>query len=195
MPNWCCCTLNISGDKRERNKFKEFAKGKTRRGDLKVLCEDKFIPYPKLWADMDRDYPGNGKVKYGTKEYDIKLAKYKKKYGKDKDGFNSGGYEWCKENYGTKWGFCDPQIALDSKYDLEYSFESAWSPPEPLIKKMSEMFPKLEFSLTYDEPGNCYGGETTFAKGKIKSETFLESKEYLENIKKNNPDLYKETYR
>lgn len=28
---------------------------------------------------------------------------YKAKWGTDKNGYNSGGYEWCQDAWGTKW--------------------------------------------------------------------------------------------
>ena len=69
--------------------------------------------------------------------------------GKEKivDGFNSGGYEWCCDNWGTKWGFVEPRILGEDNGYLRYYFESAWAEPTPLILKMSSLFPTLNFTL------------------------------------------------
>jgi len=91
-----------------------------------------------------------------------------------KDGFNSGGYEWCIKNWGTKWGICNAElgnadyISADSiSYELEYTFDTAWSPPTPIVKKMSEMFPSLTFTLKYFEGGGGFNGLYVCEKGEV----------------------------
>jgi len=34
-----------------------------------------------------------------------------------------------------------------------YEFNTAWSPPVPLVYKIRARFPKLKISAFYDEPG------------------------------------------
>lgn len=133
MPNWVDCELNISGDKKRLQEFRDFA-----NSERKVLDEEKFIPYPERFREMDRE---------------AKEAK------RNKDGFNSGGYEWCIKNWGTKWGICNPVLqSVMGERDLIYDFESAWSPPCPVILEMSKKFPELEFQLRYFEGGSGFNG-------------------------------------
>jgi len=91
-----------------------------------------------------------------------------------KDGFNSGGYEWCNENWGTKWGICNAELINDNDYDetkeLGYSFETAWSPPFPVVLEMSKLFPNLEFDLRYFEGGNGFNGLFVCKKGKVETD-------------------------
>lgn len=59
-----------------------------------------------------------------------------------KDGFNSGGCEWCVTHWGTKWPASDTCIdegATDQKAVLHFS--TTWSPPRPVIVAASAKFP------------------------------------------------------
>lgn len=163
MPNWCECDLEIRGNAKRLKEFIKFAKT---RGS--VLNTNKFIPYPKKFADLDR-----------------KAQKLGKKGKYIKDGFNSGGYEWCIQNWGTKWGICHAELreasvdacafsgAVHEKLQkgntsrLEYGFDCAWSPPIPVILKMSEMFPELDFELRYFECGAAFQGLYRCRAGKV----------------------------
>ena len=62
-------------------------------------------------------------------------------------------YDWCCNNWGTKWNACDAEIGDDY---LE--FETAWSAPFPVISKLSHRFPELTFRHEYadeDLGSNC----------------------------------------
>ena len=75
----------------------------------------------------------------------------------------SGGlnwYDWCTANWGTKWGAYDFN-RLDGN---SVSFDTAWSPPEPVIEKLSEMFPDVHITHEYfDEGWNFWGVDEYFA--------------------------------
>jgi hypothetical protein len=107
MPNWCECDLEVYGKKKDLQKFKSFVETKTQ-----CLDQNTILPYPKKYADMDAD----SKEPYISK------------------GFNAGGYGWCVENWGTKWGIVDPELVDESDDSLSYGFRCAWSPCVPVIK-------------------------------------------------------------
>lgn len=172
MPNHVENDLRVSGAKEALMKFKEFAKDKE---DL--LSADKFIPYPEEFKKADRlakvyDEKRNKyfiKLKEEGKDTQLAWAKYPSK----KDGYNSGGYDWCKKNWGTKWGMYD--VKLEETHDedrdeLFYTFQSAWVPPIPIIKKMAEMFPTLDFDLRYFEQGSEFNGILRIEKNKVTRE-------------------------
>jgi len=166
MPNHVENTLSITGSVEEIDRFKKFArKGK------ELLATDNFIPYPKIWKQMDKEHPNSD-----DKDYDHKLVAYKKKWGTDKDGYNSGGYEWCSsdQGWGTKWGMYNTVVIRDThtkgRRYLIYEFCTAWSPALPVIKKMIEMFPKIVFALHYKERGMAYQGEYEGEGGQITRE-------------------------
>jgi hypothetical protein len=83
------------------------------------------------------------------------------------EGFNKGGYEWCCMNWGTKWNSSDSDISSETNEEVIYTFDTAWSPPNPIIHKLGELYPKLNFNLTYTEPSMGFKGELDIKRGKV----------------------------
>lgn len=81
-------------------------------------------------------------------------------------------YGWRCENWGTKWNSYDCLVIYNNHSHTEVSidFFTAWSPPEPVIKKLIEMYPSLSFCLDYEETGECYAGILEGSNGKITKE-------------------------
>lgn len=153
MPNHVDNDLIITGPKKDRDALRERASG-----DHDALDANKFIPYPEKFRVLDE----------ARREAEMKAERgeiTREEAWAVKDGYNSGGYEWCIENWGTKWGFYDVEEKHTSD-KLFYNFFSAWSPPTPVIRKMSEEFPKLTFSLRYYEGGSGFKGAYV-AKGGV----------------------------
>ena len=170
MPHWCENYLRVTGEKEELQKFKEFAVEKE-----EVLSANKFIPYPEEFNVLDKKIILQGEKrnkliedlkKKGTPEAKAREESYAK-YPSIKDGYNSGGYDWCIKNWGTKWGFCRSELVKEYEDELLYRFETAWSPPLPLIKAMGEMFTELEFDLRYFECGMGFNGMYTVKNGEV----------------------------
>lgn len=162
MPNWCECDLEINGKKEEVEKFMEEAKTEN-----SILDGDVAIPYPWEYRLLD---------KYTHKDMsempeEIKKELTEKGYSLDKDGFNQGGYEWCIENWGTKWGIVDPSIVEEKEvydeYVVTYTFRCAWSPPTPVIVKFGEMYPSLNFKMNYYEMGMQFQGVLAIENGEV----------------------------
>ena len=79
-------------------------------------------------------------------------------------------YYWRCHYWGTKWDTVDtrvePSVDLgNNKIQLEYSFETAWSPPQEAFEKIARDFPSLSFNLEYCEPGMGYCGMASFNAG------------------------------
>jgi len=152
MPNWCMGELAVYGDRKQLDKFRKLM-GK------KGLDADKIIPYPKEFKGKDRIAAA------------YERAHPKDWQGKPKDGFNQGGYDWCCNNWGTKWGFCEVEVLSHKDDDYaEYAFMTAWSPITPVIRRMGEMFPKLKFSYTFKEDGMSFAGAFVI-DGKVITDT------------------------
>jgi len=178
MPNYVYSNLFVIGDKKELEKFKKFSKG-----NETLLDMNKFIPYPQKFIDIDIQNEKEIKMEKKVIEKiknDKKLTKKEKEIAnylslcelndsyrkKRTDGYNSGGYEWCINNWGTKWNFCDVEFNKNKKW-LKYVFTTAWSIPMPILYKMSEMFPKLTFEYSGNEESEEFEVEYKFKKGKI----------------------------
>lgn len=84
-------------------------------------------------------------------------------------GFKSW-YDWSCRNWGTKWNACHPDDAELQKngkhHTVVYRFDSAWSPPEPVYRELSKMFPKVDFSLYWQDEGDNEDHNETFKNGK-----------------------------
>jgi hypothetical protein len=92
----------------------------------------------------------------------------------------TGCYDWCEwragtlanfysdGHWGTKWNACyfDP---LDNTTDQRavIGFDTAWSPPVPVIMELSRQFPKLAFTLRYWECGCGFRGILRVKAGKV----------------------------
>jgi len=70
-----------------------------------------------------------------------------------------GWYGWRNENWGTKWDVVDSEM-FDEAEDgfVSYSFDTAWSPPEPVYNALKEKYPEVRISWFYDEPGMGFSG-------------------------------------
>jgi len=92
-------------------------------------------------------------------------------------------YDWNVTNWGTKWDVAVydndkyPETELMDEEDwtdrTAYRFNTAWSPPLPAIATLSEQYPNLEFTLSYEEETG-WGGEVLFVNGQ---DTVLENYE------------------
>ena len=65
--------------------------------------------------------------------------------------------EWRVENWGTKWEGYD---GLFNEDQTAFSFDTAWSPPLPIIKKLAELTGE-NFVLQYIEYGMFFCGKYT----------------------------------
>lgn len=77
-------------------------------------------------------------------------------------------YEWCNDNWNTKWSACGYDENTDYSDSDFIWFQTAWSAPIPVIKKLSEMYPNIELTLEFadeDLGQNC--GEMKFKGGDI----------------------------
>jgi hypothetical protein len=85
-------------------------------------------------------HPETGKVVWET---------YNFPDGKNDDRW----YHWCIDNWGTKWEADITGFEVQDYDTLEIEFQTAWSPPEGVVRKLREKFPELSFQCFYDEPG------------------------------------------
>lgn len=79
-------------------------------------------------------------------------------------------YDWSCKNWGTKWDVMDEyslSLILDSDPEevVVFDFDTAWSPPEPLMIALSKLFPEEEFSLEACDEGGAFNVLITYKNG------------------------------
>ena len=91
-------------------------------------------------------------------------------------------YEWCVNNWGTKWNACDTEVA-DTGNSLQFEFTTAWAAPIPIFKELSKQFPDEDIDVEFrNEDGyeNIYC--LTYRDGEVIHEAVEIDEEYLEEI-------------
>jgi hypothetical protein len=76
-------------------------------------------------------------------------------------------YKWRLKNWGDKWN----AVRATQRTERMVRFETAWEPPVPVIKKLSELFPEHEFELVWYDTFNPEEGDffIKFKNGEIVS--------------------------
>lgn len=77
-------------------------------------------------------------------------------------------YDWCTENWGTKWNSYDnKQIDVDT-----IRFSTAWNSPEKVIAQLAKMYPNAEIEHWWaDEDMGYNTGYAKYSAGKEESST------------------------
>jgi hypothetical protein len=172
MPNWCTNDLSIRGSK---ELIEEIASTE--------LLLSKLVPYPEELKDYQKIFP--------VPKNEVKARqKLKKKYGVDNL------YDWCVENWGTKWEVTVTYFSVEESKNkdgsdcwlLDAAFDSAWGPPIEAFEKVYEKYKNTDISirLDYIEPGCGFLGRAENRDGDFKNECLEYSGlSELRNILKN----------
>lgn len=186
MPNHCSNDLFVTGPADDVKLFiKESVK--TYDDTKGVLDCNSILPYPKHLAELDaihQKWEDALTEQYKLlramnenptrQQYDEVYQQHVATHGeRPRDGFNMGGYEWCCENWGTKWGCYageDVQISdmAGGKLKLKLTFDTAWSPlADHMYQKLSTKYPTLKIKNAYYEMGMGFKGYTVWQKGEL----------------------------
>lgn len=182
MPNWVYNGLTIEGNPESVTK----------------LIEQMNQPFARVHENWDMETQKMGKKQYLysnpvfafwniVKPTDLEA--YDKQFNHDPskpiDFSGDNWYDWNVRNWGTKW---DVAISNEDKYPdtnmeqadngenkvVHYNFNTAWSPAVPAISKLSEQYPELLFTLSYEEEQG-WGGECEFLRGEIITQSEYDS--------------------
>ena len=196
MPNWVRNKVSFEGLSDKIEAMLDSIKSVNGNGDINFIDFDKIIPMPeslKIESGTSTD-TGIALVKYLSGDYselkkmlsyqwvtnagiktveelfeDFKKSEnYEKTIEQGKKAiFNlenyghNDWYSWSVDKWGTKWN------ASETSSDGEVlEFETAWSSPEPVIVKLSDMNPDITFIVEYadeDIGSNC--GRYTLKEG------------------------------
>jgi hypothetical protein len=153
MPNWCYESAEVKGPKEDVIAFlKAISKGKDDKGFV-VYELNSLYPCPK---ELVETVEGWNSKEDEQREIDEKRASNEVKYG------YKSWYDWCMDNYGTKWGACDVDADEEAAYEkdgtmiLPVRWNSAWGTSNGLVAKISGMFPTLTFCVTATEEANFF---------------------------------------
>jgi hypothetical protein len=153
VPNWYTTKIEVKGKEADIKAFvaRHFPNG--------VFGFETIIPMPEVY----RHITAGSEVQNGVKALQgtpvqawAFIAKHRgtKTLGEAKMSIQAkaeygyaNGYEWCNDNWGTKWDACNVEIDRQVHFDLHFRFDTAWGPAEPVYAKMREMWPNLEFDI------------------------------------------------
>lgn len=89
-------------------------------------------------------------------------------------GYKQGGYEWCIENWGTKWNTYDGSpsdfVDLDDSItQLGVHFFTAWAPlSKRLLRELSRLNPFVEFDYRFaDATSSPRRGRIVLRRGRV----------------------------
>lgn len=147
MPNWCFNYVEISGPNETLNKIQTLMKETVK----------------KKIQDLSKDH---GELRIAEDDYFSLLETFlpASEYFLSMEGFNNGGYEWCVDNWGTKW----PEKILSSWLQNEnwkIQFETAWAPPMSGYYAISKIFSDLMFLHYYEDEGWNFAGTEVYQNG------------------------------
>ena len=154
MPNWVFNHLTIDGSKEDIAKVKAQVGAVVKRKYKGVDEVDEKIDEEPIFSFMNILPPPEDKLE----EYHA-VHGYT---GGEKTGDTE--YNWYNFNvreWGTKWDARDVDLLEEHKTSLHYKFDTAWSPPTPVIEKLAQQNPNLNITLEYREEQG-WGAEINF---------------------------------
>ena len=136
MPNWFYFTLNVSGEEKDVQEFVQNVKGtdqyETSGRDFDF---NHFIPQP------DNIFRDNLSTDDEKRCDELGIPNW---------------YSWNIANWGTKWNACCDGRDFNGN-SVTYQLSTAWSFPTPVIEKMIEKYPNLQFEIEGEEESCAYG--------------------------------------
>lgn len=151
MPNWCSNDIHIEGSKEAVDKLVAFV-GRP----ITKKYDDGDVFYEKPIFSFEN-------IKASTHDMNSSAL------------FPSSGPEdWYHNNinsWGTKWDVAGKDMGFNhGKGFVDYSFDTAWSPPSEVISKLAEIFPEVTIKHTFYEGGCDFWGIETYEGGELVDE-------------------------
>jgi hypothetical protein len=187
MPNWVTARITLNGSDENVKKVLDFIRTEDENGEVNLFDFNKVIPMPeelniesgsagdwgmrylllnakfKLeWTDDDKDFIKSMEKRKAENEDDFnRMIDLGKKYLMNiaKYGYKDW-YDWRTASNGNGWGTKWEPVDVEVDGNI-IRFDTAWSFPHPVIKKLSEMFPDVVFEYIYadeDCGSNCSKG-------------------------------------
>ena len=135
MPNWCSNSLRLTATTPEQKATIKRIKDELYKVE-EGLSEgfgvfNYLVPCPTALTETTKGYYGdNDKQKALEEQQADNLETY---------GYSTW-YDFAISEWGTKWDACDVRLVDNDDEDmLEIDFDTAWSPPEALYNRLTEM--------------------------------------------------------
>lgn len=93
-------------------------------------------------------------------------------------------YEWRTRNWGTKWNSRVREATPE-----KYSFQTAWTPCEPVIARLARIFPEALIIHTYEAEDALFYGADVYEQGKL---VYRMAGDYFCDPSAENPELWDE---
>lgn len=154
MPNHCFNYVTITGAGTAAIKKKLGSRKVLKEGILRQL-----VPMPEIlqgsvsggneylykeWVSQGKpETIYDGKVSLDTvpenyeESYRTMFANYDKAH---QETGHTSWYNWCLENWGSKWGFYDVEVKSFRKDKIVFRAQSAWSPPSKGLETISKLY-------------------------------------------------------
>lgn len=182
MPNWCYNDLRLGGDPDEIREYLYVVAGHAEPYDYEIEGEfdlTRVCPMPEVLRETTF---GGTNDEEEQKEWDRLSDLAEAETG------HRNWYTWAYENWGTKWS---PEVT--DLYDRSVLFHSAWCPPDELIRRSSEMYPNIVFTMRSTEESMAFVCVSIFRGGKQVAEFAVEPHEPpLEELPEHLVRLYNE---
>ena len=153
MPNWCNNRVTISaGTVEEEKQLAEIVEIFKKDNPFQVIYPmpdfDK-IPHPETG-----ELPVAEEIKNPAGEVVHISTRWK-------DGTqDTRWYDWRTSHWDTKWDINEKDVEwCDEESDyVTFSFDTAWAPPEGVVRELRDKYPDVSISWFYDEPGMEFAG-------------------------------------
>jgi len=170
MPNWTGNRLSINGTPEELNLFEADRVAALKEYDCddeQVITFNMVLPMPKELKGTSSPRPRTEEqIRQDAKDWNwpeeslqralascltpelaVRLDELKAKFGAD------NWYDWCNNNWGTKWDACHAAIEPPISGSVVISFDTAWCEPLPVIHALVRKYPNLNFVHSYSYEG------------------------------------------
>lgn len=187
MPNWCYTSFSVKGKEKD---IVSFVDAVTSREDGEIVKTDLGeVQYNLTLLHPCPDELNITATFFTSDDEEGKKLNALYDSNREKHGY-ANWYDWCWANWGTKWlpYIQEFEISLNGdESSVRGRYETAWSPCDNLWLRISEIYPSLVISTTYDEEANLFMGSSSFLNGVLYTEGTDFSQESLTALK---PDFW-----
>lgn len=157
MPNWCMNTLTVRGEEAPLSRFKEAAQATITQQVVLVMEQGSPLSHRVEPLDPPAFLPLSFEALRPSPD---EMNPLKNPNGR-------GWLDYRIHAWGTKWELGDDTRVEDWPDMVRYDFDTAWTPPVPVVVAASENHPDLQFELVYGEPGCDFSGRLVLQAGEV----------------------------